>query len=146
MAPRYNAAASFPVRRSPMRLPATLILALALSGCGSIVHRIDIQQGNAVAPETFARLKEGMTRPEVRTLLGTPLLTDVFHANRWDYYYRNEKGGRFIEQNRFSVHFANDKVARIEGGPTPSAARPAAIPVAPAAPAPAGPAASPPPK
>ena len=83
-----------------MRLLATFVLALSLSGCGmSIVHKLDVQQGNLVAPETFAKLKTGMTRTEVRTLLGTPLLTDVFHANRWDYYFRSEKRGQLVEQN-----------------------------------------------
>ena len=105
-----------------MRFLATLTLTLALAGCGSIVHRIDIQQGNIVAPETFVKLRDGMTRTEVRNLLGTPLLTDVFHANRWDYYFRNEKSGKLVEQNRFSVWFENEKVVRVEGGPTPSAA------------------------
>ncbi len=107
---------------SPMRLLVSLVLAAVLAGC-SLVHRIDIQQGNAVAPEAYARLKPGMSRPEVRQLLGTPLLNDVFHANRWDYYFRNEKAGKLVEQNRFSVYFENDKVARVEGLPTPSATR-----------------------
>jgi outer membrane protein assembly factor BamE len=101
-----------------MRLLATLALALALAGCGSIIHKVDIQQGNLVAPETFAKLKPGMTRTEVRTLLGTPL-----HPNRWDYYFRLEKRGQEVERNRFSVFFENEKVARIEGGPTLSAAK-----------------------
>ena len=105
-----------------MRLLATLFLSLALAGCGSIVHKIDVQQGNLVAPETFAKLKPGMSRLEVRSLLGTPLLTDVFHANRWDYYFRQEQRGKLVEQNRFSVHFENERVVRIEGGPTLSAA------------------------
>ena len=105
-----------------MRLLATLALAALLAGC-SLVHRIDIQQGNAVPPESFLKVKTGMTRPEVRQLLGTPLLTDVFHANRWDYFFRNERGGKLAEENRFSVHFVDDKVARVEGSPTPSASR-----------------------
>jgi outer membrane protein assembly factor BamE len=105
-----------------MRLLVTLLVSLALAGCGSIIHRIDIQQGNIVAPETFAKLKTGMTKSDVRQLLGTPLLTDVFHANRWDYYFRNEIRGQLVEQNRFAVYFENDKVVRVEGGPTPSAA------------------------
>ena len=115
-----------------MRLPASpvlvlaLALALALAGCGPFVHRIDIQQGNAVAPESFAKLKPGMTRAEVRSAVGTPLLTDPFHADRWDYVFRLEKRGSVAEENRFSVHFKDDKVTRIEGGPTPSAARPGA--------------------
>ncbi len=127
-----------------MRLFATLALAALLTGC-SLVHRIDIQQGNSVPPETFLKIRNGMTRPEVRQLLGTPLLTDVFHANRWDYYFRNERGGKLVEENRFSVYFVDDKVARVEGSPTPSATRgqvvgmpgPAAAPAATPAQAPA---------
>ena len=103
-----------------MRLLAPLAIAAVLSGC-SLVHRIDIQQGNSVPPEAYDRVKVGMTRPEVRQLLGTPLLTDIFHANRWDYVFRNEKGGKLVESNRFSVYFENDKVARVEGAPTASA-------------------------
>jgi outer membrane protein assembly factor BamE len=105
-----------------MRLPASILLALALAGCGSIVHRIDIQQGNIVAPEAFLKIRNGMTKTEVRNLVGTPLLTDIFHANRWDYYFRNEKRGQLVEQNRFTVYFENEKVVRVEGQPTPSAA------------------------
>ncbi len=131
-----------------MRLLATLVFAALLSGC-TLVHRIDIQQGNAVPPENFLKIKNGMTRPEVRQLLGTPLLTDVFHANRWDYYFRNEQGGKLVEQNRFSVYFVDEKVARVEGSPTASAVRgqvvgmpgqgsaPAPAPAPPSAPAPA---------
>ena len=104
-----------------MRLLALLAVSLALAGCGSIVHRIDIQQGNIVAPETFLKLKEGMTKTEVRQLLGTPLLTDVFHANRWDYYFRDERRGKLVEENRFAVYFENEKMVRVVGGPTPSA-------------------------
>jgi len=105
-----------------MRLFATLVLVLALAGCGRIIHRIDIQQGNVVAPETFTKLKTGMTKTEVRTLLGTPLLTDIFHADRWDYYFRQEQRGQLVEQNKFAVYFENEKLVRVEGGPTLSAA------------------------
>jgi outer membrane protein assembly factor BamE len=108
-----------------MRIPATLALAFVLAGCGTVVHRIDIQQGNIVAPEAFVRIKPGMTKTEVRNVVGTPLLTDIFHANRWDYYFRYEQRGTVVEQNRFSVFFENEKVVRVEGGPTPSAAAPA---------------------
>jgi outer membrane protein assembly factor BamE len=105
-----------------MRLSVSILLVLALAGCGSIVHRIDIQQGNVVAPETFLKIRNGMTKTEVRNLAGTPLLTDIFHANRWDYYFRNEKRGELVEQNRFTVYFENERVVRIEGAPTASAA------------------------
>lgn len=64
----------------------------ALSACSLKPYRIDIQQGNVVTAEQVAQLKEGMTRDQVRYLLGTPLLVDVFHADRWDYPYRFQKG------------------------------------------------------
>ena len=72
--------------------------------------------------DVVARVKPGMTKAEVRQILGTPLLADVFHANRWDYYFRSEKRGQLVEQNRFSVFFENERVTRVEGGPTLSAA------------------------
>lgn len=105
-----------------MRLIFSLVLAALLAGCGTVVHRIDVQQGNLVAPESFARLKVGMTKAEVRNVLGTPLLTDAFRADRWDYYFRNERRGRLIESNAVSLWFEGDKLARIEGSPTASAA------------------------
>ena len=98
-----------------MRFLVTLTLTLALAGCGSFVHRIDIQQGNIVAPEAFLKLKNGMTRTEVRNLLGTPLLTDVFHGNRWDYYYYvNSRQLKQPLTRRLTVFFADDKVSKIE--------------------------------
>ena len=92
---------------------ATLCLAAAvLPGC---VHKIDIQQGNVVVAEQLAKVKVGMTKPEVRQALGTPLLADAFHANRWDYYFYNEKKGKEVERNKITIHFADDKVTRIDG-------------------------------
>jgi outer membrane protein assembly factor BamE len=101
-----------------MRLAVPLACAaLVLGGC---IYRIDIQQGNVVVQEQLARVKPGMSKAEVRQALGTPLLTDAFHANRWDYYFSNAKGGREIEKNRITVIFENDKVARVEGTAPPA--------------------------
>lgn len=105
-----------------LRLLACLLLASTVSGCGWLVYRIDVQQGNLVAPENFTRLKMGMTKSEVRNVLGTPLLSDPFHANRWDYYFRQERGRRLIETNAIALFFEGDKLVRIEGTPTASAA------------------------
>jgi outer membrane protein assembly factor BamE len=93
-------------------LPSLCLAAALLMGC---VHKIDIQQGNVVIADQLARVKVGMTRPEVRQILGTPLLADTFHANRWDYYFYNEKKGREVERNKISILFADDKVTRIDG-------------------------------
>lgn len=98
-----------------MRLVLPVLLAsLALSGCG-VVYKMDVQQGNYVTQDVVARVKPGMTKAEVRQILGTPLLADVFHANRWDYYFSHERGRAAEERTRFSVLFENDKVVSTSG-------------------------------
>ena len=83
-------------------------------------HKIDIQQGNYVTQDMVAKLKPGMTRSQVRFALGTPLIVDPFHADRWDYVYVLQKGGRVVEQRRIVVVFQDDKLLRIEGDIVPS--------------------------
>jgi outer membrane protein assembly factor BamE len=105
-----------------------------LAGCGSnpferavdhvSAYKIDIQQGNAINQDMLARLKPGMTPSQVRFVLGTPMLVDPFHGNRWDYVYRLEKGGRLIEHRRVTVVFENDKLKGIEGDVVAAAPRP----------------------
>jgi outer membrane protein assembly factor BamE len=82
-------------------------------------YRIDIQQGNFLSPEMVAQLKRGMTREQVRFVLGTPLVTDVFHADRWDYVFYRELGSGTKEQKRLSVFFQDEKLARIDGDMVP---------------------------
>lgn len=108
--------------------PALVLSALLLAGCSSLnplnwfsAHRMDIQQGNYVTEDVVARVKPGMNRSQVRFLLGTPLLTDIFHANRWDYLYRIERPGKPLEEKSLVVYFnANDQVERIEGQAFPA--------------------------
>ena len=126
-----------------MRILAFLVLALALPACG-IVYKIDVQQGNYVTQDVVAKLKKGMSKTEVKQLLGTPLLSDVFHANRWDYYFSNVKGGKAEDRTRLSVFFDDEKLVAVMGDVRP-ASSPSSAPVAPAAPAPKAPAASAPP-
>lgn len=83
-------------------------------------YRPDIQQGNFVSEEMMAQLKEGMTHDQVRFLMGTPLLNDIFHADRWDYVFRLQKGKGEILSSRVTVFFKEDRVARFEGGNLPS--------------------------
>jgi outer membrane protein assembly factor BamE len=129
-----------------MRLAPVLLACLLLPGCGYLVYKMDVQQGNYVTQDVVARVKTGMTKAEVRQALGTPLLTDVFHANRWDYYFSSEKNGRARDRTLLSIFFENDKVVRIEGEgrpPAPPPVRPAAPATPPPAPV-AGPPAGPP--
>lgn len=82
-------------------------------------YRITIQQGNNLSQEMVSQLKLGMTREQVRFVLGTPLLMDVFHADRWDYvYYRQSPDGK-REQRNLSVVFEKDKLARVLGDLVP---------------------------
>ena len=107
-----------------MRFIALAALLLAATACGPLVYRIDVQQGNYVTHDTVARLKTGMSKAEVRQLLGTPLLADVFHANRWDYFFSNVKGRKAEDRTRFTVVFKDDKVVEFTGTSRPTPAAP----------------------
>ncbi len=111
----------------------------ALLTCGGCVYRINIQQGNYLKPEDIDRVQTGMTRSQVRFLLGTPMVRDSFDTDRWDYYYYLVKGhSRHKETRHVVVQFASDKVARIERLKMPAANAPPTI--APTEPAKATPA------
>lgn len=84
-------------------------------------YRPDIQQGNFVSREMLAQLKTGMTRDQVRFIMGSPLLNDIFHENRWDYSFRLERGSGELTTSTVVVYFDKEgKVERFEGGELPS--------------------------
>lgn len=98
-------------------LPA---LSIAISACGLAPHlspyRIEIQQGNYVTQEAVAQLKPGMTRDQVRFVLGTSLVSDIFHRDRWDYVFLRQRANRGeVEYRRFVVFFEDGKLKRVEG-------------------------------
>jgi len=102
---------------TPYLLLPVLLVSL-LAGCSNFrigPHRIDVQQGNALDQDNLARLKTGLSRSQVRFLLGTPLIVDPFRDDRWDYVYVFHKAGRLTEQKRVSLFFEGDLLARIEG-------------------------------
>lgn len=78
-------------------------------------YKIDIQQGNVVTQEMVAKLKPGMTQAQVRFVMGTPLIMDAFHANRWDYVYRYQKAGKLMEERKLALFFDKDLLQRVEG-------------------------------
>lgn len=82
-------------------------------------HKMEINQGNMVTPEMRRKLKLGMTRLQVQTVLGTPLVNDAFHSNRWDYVYRLEKKGKLFEKQRMTLYFEGDNLTRIDDGNMP---------------------------
>lgn len=90
---------------------------LSLTGCESWLptpHKLDIQQGNQVNAEDLDRLKIGMTREQVKFLLGTPLIQDSFHQNRWDYLYYLQPGREVSRQSRVSLYFDGDTLTKID--------------------------------
>ena len=78
-------------------------------------YKIDAQQGNVVTQEMVAKLKPGMTKAQVRFILGTPLITDAFHAHRWDYVYRFQKAGKLTEERKLALFFDKELLQRVEG-------------------------------
>lgn len=89
-----------------------LAATLALSSCFLTPHRIDVQQGNYFDPEAVARLKPGMTRSQVRFLLGTPLIADPFHPDRWDYLFIDRPAGKLKTERRLTLWFDGDRLIR----------------------------------
>ena len=93
------------------RVASLVIAVLALTAC---VYRIDIQQGNLLDDEDITQVQVGMTRSQVQFLLGTPMVSDSFHRDRWDYAYYLRRGrSPDVAQRWVVVHFENDRVARV---------------------------------
>ena len=93
--------------------------ALALAGCSSLTtwlesYTIDIQQGNYVSQDDVSRLKPGMSKEQVRFALGTPLVTDIFHADRWDYVYYHKIPGGKTQRRGLAVFFKDGKLVKVE--------------------------------
>ncbi|MBC9249416.1 hypothetical protein A9179_03895 [Pseudomonas alcaligenes] len=107
----------------------TLVGLFALAGCSFPgVYKIDIQQGNVVTQDMIDQLKPGMTRRQVRFIMGNPLITDTFHANRWDYLYSIQPGGRQRYQERVSLMFgSDDQLIGLAGDFMPGVSRDQAI-------------------
>lgn len=132
-----------------MRILTLLAVMLVLTACKqnqelpSLIspYRIDIQQGNVVTQEMVDKLKAGMTRSQVRFVLGSPLVTDMFHTDRWDYIYLLQRQGKPNDRRRLTVIFEGDLLLRFEGDvvltdKTQEPAPPAPKPPATVAPAP----------
>ena len=83
-------------------------------------YRPDIQQGNFISQEMLAQLKVGQTREQVKFILGTPLLTDAFHASRWDFPFYLARGDGELTKARVTVYFKDDKVEKFDGGNLPT--------------------------
>lgn len=102
---------------------AITVLAFSLTACGSgkwgFPYRPDVQQGNWITSEQVAQLQPGMSREQVRYILGTPTLQNVFRTDRWDYPYYNKPGYGSAQQREFTVWFDDDTLTRWSGDDQP---------------------------
>jgi outer membrane protein assembly factor BamE len=103
----------------------TFALLPLLTGCSSwesfsLVHSPDIEQGNILTPEMVALLEPGMSKRQVRFALGSPMLLDVFHQQRWDYLFSVKRRNEPIEIKRYSLYFKGDQLIRFGGDIEPA--------------------------
>ena len=115
-----------PMHRSVSRLPAALLAACTLAGCASLQssdqnllglvtpYRIEIVQGNVVTREQAAAIQPGMSRAQVRDILGSPLLTDVFHGDRWDYIFTIRRSGAEPQRRSVTAYFEGERLQRLD--------------------------------
>ena len=111
-----------------LRAAFALVL-IAAAGCGGVPripgvtpYKPEIQQGNYISQEMVSQLKPGMSKDQVRFIMGTPLLTDIFHADRWDYVYWREGSRGKRESRRLALFFDGGRLERIDGDVVSSAA------------------------
>ncbi|MBK6975343.1 MAG: outer membrane protein assembly factor BamE [Candidatus Methylophosphatis roskildensis] len=105
--------------KSSAVLASLVLYSLVLPACSVTQYLnpylVDIRQGNYVTQDMVAQLKPGMTKDQVRFALGTPLVTDIFHGERWDYVYRFKPGRGDVQQRHLSVFFDQGKLVRVGG-------------------------------
>ena len=131
--PRLSPVARTQGRTPPartVRLLAVATATLALAACSSLEsnrwtnffmpYKIEVVQGNVVTSVQIVRVTQGMSRTQVREVLGSPLLTDIFHADRWDYIFMLNRPGRPLTRLDVKIFFEGDKVARIEAPGLPT--------------------------
>lgn len=110
------------LKKSLLALTTTIVL----SGCNYFqfpgVHKVEVQQGNIVTQEMVDQLRPGMTKSQVRYVLGTPLVADTFNQDRWDYFYSRKVGSKLEERENVTVYFENEKLIKIGGDYQPSGA------------------------
>ncbi len=103
------------------------LAALSLTGCGLPgVYKLNIQQGNVIEQDMIDKLKPGMTKRQVRFVMGTPLIVDTFTQDRWDYVYTYQPGGGERKQEQVALFFEDDKLTHFVGHYRPSSQLPAA--------------------
>jgi len=116
------------------RLNLALAACACLGACGTMgdatqrfadsitPYKVEVVQGNFVSKEQVEALKPGMSRQQVRDILGTPLVSSVFHQDRWDYVFTIRRQGVQPQARKLAVYFKGNELERFEGDPMPSEA------------------------
>ena len=120
---RYHAAGHCPEKPIDCQMKKLLIVitcfaTLGLGACSSgmqLVHKIDVQQGNVITQDEVNQLKPGMSRRQVQFIMGSPMIADVFHQDRWDYIYRMQPGYGEPTSEHITLYFNDDSLERITG-------------------------------
>ena len=102
-----------------------ILSVILCTACGTALpsvkpYKLDVQQGNVVTSKMLLQLRPGMTKSQVRFIMGTPLLQDSFHGNRWDYVYQLRENGKIIEQRRVILDFENELLKSVRGDVVPA--------------------------
>ncbi len=100
-----------------------ILVSLLLASCGVphlTPYKMDIRQGNYVSPEMREKLKPGMSKQQVRYLMGTPLVSDDFHGNRWDYLYSLAVDGKLVDKQSMTLYFEGDNLVRVDDASMPA--------------------------
>jgi outer membrane protein assembly factor BamE len=105
--------------KKPLILIITCFTVLWLTACSiadwRLVHRIDVQQGNVISQDALNQLTPGMTRRQVQFVMGSPMVADVFHQDRWDYIFLMQPGNGEVSREHVTLFFEDDTLARISG-------------------------------
>jgi outer membrane protein assembly factor BamE len=133
-----HAMSVFSIFQQPFQASRSAALALAAVGCASLVacgslngasnrlataitpYRVEVVQGNFVSKEQVEALRPGMARAQVRDILGSPLVTSVFHADRWDYVFTIRRQGIEAQSRKLTVFFKGDELEKFDGDTMPS--------------------------
>ena len=122
----------FDYQRLGARLSLLVAVSASLGACSTLnsannqiaglvtPYKMDIVQGNFVSKEQVEALKPGMTRAQTRDILGTPLLTSIFHADRWDYVFTFKRQGLEPQSRKVTVYFKGDAMERLDADPLPT--------------------------
>ena len=104
-----------------LKTATVLFFATLIGGCSSFkpkfpwAYKVNVRQGNIIDKEAFAKLEKGMTRSQVKFVLGTPLIEDTFNPDRWDYYYTVRRDEKDLYTYHVTMHFDGDELTHWDG-------------------------------